>query len=115
MAATNIDNLDALTDVTGIDAGDATIIQDAIIALFNHLGCRGAAALFIGQMAGEAFIDTEDGDLRAQVSSPTHRVNFYRQGAGMLRVTMDEYVGSAWKERHDMQFPGVFSAYVTPP
>jgi hypothetical protein len=111
--ATSIDNLDGLNGVTGITAGDETLIKAILKELFFHLQFR-AIGLFIGQMTGEAFIDAEDGDLRAQVASPTIRVNFYGQGANKLRVTMDEYVGSAWKERHIMQYPGVLSQYVTP-
>lgn len=111
--ATSIDNLDGLSTVTGITADDETLIKAALKELFFHINFR-ALGLFIGQMTGEAFIDVDNGELRAQIASPTIRVNFYGQDADRMKVTVDEYVGSAWKERHVMQYPGSLSLYETP-
>jgi len=79
MAATNIDNLDALDSVAEIDADEEEIlkaaVKGAIVIAGSPDGYR-LTDLFIGQMSAEGF-DLSAGDgtgIRAYVQSPTVKV-----------------------------------------
>lgn len=115
MAATNVNNLSGLDAVTGIDAADEVIIK-ALVGKILAYDRASFAPMLHGVIAAEAFIDTDVGDLRIQLTVATvARINFYQLGANKIKAEGFLWKDGAWSlaVRNEVA-EGAFSAYVTP-